>query len=564
MTSPFSRTEGPLAMSIGLRNVLGVIAVLCATLAVLGAGASSALAARTYDSEITGAGAPDRTGGTITHFSSASRIAIEANDQVRITNRNSLYKYDAYPSQTRLGSPPDLTLGWGIFGSQEFNLAADYATGQLFVAEWNSRTLYPINASNVAEQSWDTSPNGASGGRGFFVAVDNTAGYSGGRLYLSFVSPENVVAVYDTHRRPIDFPATATYIKGNRLTGTPSGPFGKVGYLAVDTDGNIYVVDQGNQVVYEFDSSGTFMRTFDGSGAPGEFTPSAVAVDPTNDNVLIEVENVSTGKIAIDEFDSSGNFLSVTDSDAHGQLEASGPSGAGLNNVGDLRVNSDGYLYIPAGSGAVDIFTPNPVVPSITYRPVSSPTATSGVLNASIDLNGGGEVSDCRFEYGPTDSYGSGMLPCEPATHFTVATDVSAELSGLTAETSYHYRAVVENSNGIKHGADQIYTPHRVIGLETEAADDQAESSATLHASFIGNGEATHYHFDWGLTDAYGEETPEGLASPGAGNPEQLSAGLTSLAPYTTYHYRVVATNGAGKSYGADEIFTSTHGIPSV
>ena len=332
-TAALNSSPGSVDALRGIRNVIGAVAVFSVTLAVLGASASFALAARSYDSEITGAGAPDRTGGTITSFQSASRIAIERNDQVRILNRNALYKYDAYPSQTLLGSPPDLTLGWPIFNILEFNLAADYATGQLFVAERFSRTLYTVNANNVAEQPWDTSPGVASEGFGLFVAVDNTNSYSGGRLYLSLVAPENVVAVYDNQRRPVDLPATASYIKGNRLTGTPAGPFGKVGYLAVDTEGNIYVVDQGHQVVYEFDSSGTYMRTFDGTGAPGEFSPSAVAVDPTNGNVLIEVENISSGRMAVDEFDSAGNFLNVITSDAHGLLEASGPQGGGLFNV---------------------------------------------------------------------------------------------------------------------------------------------------------------------------------------------------------------------------------------
>jgi hypothetical protein len=548
------------------KHLTCVIAVLCATVALLWVGTSSALATRTYDSEITGAGAPDRTGGTITHFFDAIRIAIEANDQVRITNHNALYKYGAYPSQTLLGPQPDLTEAWGIFGIHELTMAANSATGQLYVADWYNRTLYAINANNVAEQPWDTSPGGASGGLGLFVAVDNTTTYSGGRLYLSLVSPENVVAAYDAHRRPVDFPATAPYIKGNRLTGTPSGPFGKVGFLAVDTEGNVYVVDQGHEVVYEFDSSGTFVRTFDGTGAPGEFSPVAVAVDPTNGNVLVEVENNGSSVMAVDEFDSSGNFLNAITSDAHGQLLGSGPPGAGRNHIGDLRVNSEGYLYVPSTSGIsqVDIFTPNSVVPKVVYGAVSSPSTTSGVLNASVDPNGGGEVSNCHFEYGPTAAYGSGALPCEPGTHFTSATNVTATLSGLTAETAYHYRVVVEDANGTKYGADRVYVPHGVVGLETEPADGVSESTAVLHASFVGDGEPTHYRFDWGLTDAYGEETADQVVSPSNGNPEPLSAALTDLSPYTTYHFRVVASNGAGTSYGADESFTSTPGVPTV
>ena len=339
-----------------------------------------------------------------------------------------------------------------------------------------------------------------------------------------------------------------------------------MGYIAVDTTGNIYVVDTGENVVDEFDSSGTFVRSFNGAGAPGEFSPAAVGIDPTNGNLLIEVENSFTDNAAVDEFDASGNFLSKISSDPHGSLQGSGPGivfSEPADADGDLRVNSSGYLYLPQRQ-RVDIFTPDPPVPTATYHPVSAPTTTAGTLNATIDPNGGGEVTACRFEYGTTTAYSAGTPPCEPATHFSAATDVSAELSGLTTGTSYHYRVVAEDANGVKYGADQVYTPHGVVGLETEAATELGESGAKLNASFLGNGEDTHYHFEWGPTAAYGEETADELGSPGTGVSEALAAPLTELPPYSTYHFRVVASNGSGTSYGADRTFTTTPGVPSV
>ena len=36
------------------------------------------------------------------------------------------------------------------------------------------------------------------------------------------------------------------------------------------------------------------------------------------------------------------------------------------------------------------------------------------------------------------------------------------------------------------------------------------------------------------------------------------------MAPYSTYHYRVVATDSAGTSHGADQMFTTSPGVPSV
>jgi len=39
---------------------------------------------------------------------------------------------------------------------------------------------------------------------------------------------------------------------------------------------------------------------------------------------------------------------------------------------------------------------------------------------------------------------------------------------------------------------------------------------------------------------------------------------LSSLTPYTTYHYRVVGINGAGTTYGSDLTFTTSAVIPAV
>ena len=198
------------------------------------------------------------------------------------------------------------------------------------------------------------------------VAIDNSNTFSRGRIYLSIPSPQNDVEVFDAAQRPVDFPATASYIIDNKLTGTPSGPFGSVLNTAVDSSGDLFVFDTGKNVVDEFDSSGTFLRTFPG-GIP--------ATDPTNGNVLIRSDYYH-----IAEYDSSGNLLETINDEGGGAP----------------AVNSQGYLYSTSGN----IYTPAPVVPNVTYKPVTSPTTTSGTLNANVDPNGGGNVTECKFEYG--------------------------------------------------------------------------------------------------------------------------------------------------------------------
>ena len=92
--------------------------------------------------------------------------------------------------------------------------------------------------------------------------------------------------------------------------------------------------------------------------------------------------------------------------------------------------------------------------PKVTYKPVASPTPTSGTLNATVDPNGGGDVTECKFEYGTTTGYGTTAALLAPTRRpdFSTTTDVSAAALRPDDETTYHYRVVVDNANGVKYG----------------------------------------------------------------------------------------------------------------
>jgi hypothetical protein len=79
---------------------------------------------------------------------------------------------------------------------------------------------------------------------------------------------------------------------------------------------------------------------------------------------------------------------------------------------------------------------------------------------------------------------------------------------------------------------------------------------ARLTASVDPNGRATTYRFEYGTTTSYGKHT--GDASAGGGQSAvSVGATVSGLAPHTSYHYRVVATNAAGVVRGRDRTFTT-------
>ena len=541
--------------------------------------APNAMANRSYNSNIPGFNSP-----TNVTFDAAGNVWVsDQGHQIphqRNAGSNGIYRYNPFPSQTLLEAPNTYeALGGYIL---DLDVAVDQSTGEVFVSQSNGRTVEIFSAASATHpcergeaicfsHEWTAingTANGAAASAGIHIAIDNSNTASRGRIYLSLTEPENDVEVFDSGERPVDFPATAKYIKTNKLLGTPSGHFGQVQDVTVDSLGNLYVTDIGKGVVDEFDSTGAYLRSFPAPRSSGEYGgPGGVGVDPTNGNVLITESgyNEESGEGGIREFDSSGNYLETLTGDS--------PQLGGYQPEGVPAVSSTGYLYVPVSFRRIDIFSPTGVVPSISYGSVSAPTATSGTLNATVDPNGGGNVTECQFEYVPAKAFEPGAanpyaagsaVPCSPSAPYNAVTEVSAELTGLTTGTAYHYRVVAHSSSGVKYGADRTYTPQKVIGLSTGAATEVTESEARLDAAFVGNGEAIDYHFEWGLTENYGNEAGAGVASPGHGTSEPLSIVISDLNPYTTYHYRVVASDGSGTSLGEDRTFTTSPGAPTV
>lgn len=199
---------------------------------------------------------------------------------------------------------------------------------------------------------------------------------------------------------------------------------------------------------------------------------------------------------------------------------------------------------------------PNP--PTVVTKPAISVTQTTATLNASVNPNGAG-VTECSFEYGPTTSYGS-SIPCSslPGSGETPVS-VSASLSSLSADTTYHYRIVATNPGGTHHGSDETFkTLPNPPTVATEPATSVTQATATLNASVNPNGAGvSECNFEYGPTSTYGSSTPCS-SLPGSGEgPVLVSAPLQGLSANTTYHYRIAATNPGGTSSGNDETFTT-------
>jgi len=210
--------------------------------------------------------------------------------------------------------------------------------------------------------------------------------------------------------------------------------------------------------------------------------------------------------------------------------------------------------------------------PVVTTKPATFIASFSAKLHGA--LNPHGLSTTFHFQYGATTKYGLTTAP-QTQTGNTVR-NVNANISSLTARTTYHFRIVASNADGTTYGSDETLTTLTRTGppvVMTEPADNSICSSnchctpAILHGLVDPHGLVTTVYFQWGpggafacLGGFYPNTTAPGTIS---GNTYKgVSADLnlpvhTPTCPGYPYIFRIVATNSDGTSYGECMSFES-------
>jgi hypothetical protein len=98
--------------------------------------------------------------------------------------------------------------------------------------------------------------------------------------------------------------------------------------------------------------------------------------------------------------------------------------------------------------------------------------------------------------------------------------------------------------------------------VATGSPSSVSTTAARLNGSVNPHGRSTTWYFDFGTTTGYGTKTAAKDAGSGSRS-VSVSMAISGLSPSTTYHYRLVGSNGAGTTLGADRTLT-TAGPPAV
>jgi len=231
-------------------------------------------------------------------------------------------------------------------------------------------------------------------------------------------------------------------------------------------------------------------------------------------------------------------------------------------NISGLSANTVYHFRIVATNSAGTRFGGDRTFTTLaaTGRPVATTDPATFIASFSATLNAllnpHGLPTSFHFQYGTTPSYGLTTAPQNRAGNTFQA--VGANVTGLTANTLYHFRVVASNGAGTTMGSDRTFTTLTATGrpvVITNAATNVTTSSGTLNGSLDPHGLATTVFFQYGTTTSYGSATP--IQNQTGNTYRNITANISGLAPHTTYHFRMVATNAGGTRMGGDSTFTT-------
>ena len=300
---------------------------------------------------------------------------------------------------------------------------------------------------------------------------------------------------------------------------------------------------------------------------PTVVTKAATSVKSTTATATATV-NPNSGEVSKCEFE-YGTSISYGQTASCAALPGGGSSPVEVTAaLSGLTANTTYHYRISAtnaggtSKGSDETFKTLPNAPAVVTKAATSIKQTTATATATVNPNSG-EVSECKFEYGTSISYGSTASCASLPGSGSSPVEVTAALSGLTANTTYHYRISATNAGGTSKGSDETFkTLPNPPAVVTKAATSIAQTTATATATVNPNGgEVSKCEFEYGTSISYGS-TASCASLPGSGSsPVEVTAALSGLTANTTYHYRISATNAGGTSKGSDETFKT---LPSL
>jgi hypothetical protein len=172
------------------------------------------------------------------------------------------------------------------------------------------------------------------------------------------------------------------------------------------------------------------------------------------------------------------------------------------DGAGQISFNYDnGYSTVSFELAAVTL-----VAADVTTDNATNVTRISATLNGNLNDLGTASSVNFSFQWGLTTSYGNETA----AVAKTSLGAFTANVTGLTSGTTYHFRAKAVGDGDPVYGGDMSFTTSTIPpSVTTNTASNLATTSATLNGSLGSLGMATtvNVSFEGGNTPSYGNPT---------------------------------------------------------
>ena len=235
-------------------------------------------------------------------------------------------------------------------------------------------------------------------------------------------------------------------------------------------------------------------------------------------------------------------------------------------NIGGLSTGTTYYYEVSAtnsvgtGTSSTSNFTTGSTAatpPTATTNAATNVTGNAATLNGTVNPEGVA-VNSCTFDYGTTTSYGKTAACSTTPSPSGGNQSVSANVTGLTGGTTYHFKVVITTSAGTGSGSDQSFTTSPIGSASTGPATSITATSATFNGTVNPEGQTVQScAFYYGTGTGYQKDIPCSPSSISGSNPVTVTANATGLSPSTSYHYLVVLTTVNGNAFGNIVDFTT-------